>query len=137
MSLPGKVCVVTGATKGIGRGIALQLGQHGAKVYITGRSSELLEECRQEIKSRGGQCVPVPMDHNDDNAVEALFIKVKVENGGRLDVLVNNAYQGVPMIFDMMKDKKKFYEEDPGKLWDTINGVGLRNHFLCTSHAAK
>ena len=153
--LRGKVCVVTGATKGIGKGIALQLGkwpksekwvgwgnsifigQHGAKVYITGRSSELLEDCRQEIKSRGGQCVPVPMDHNDDNAVEALFVKVKLENNGKLDVLVNNAYQGVSMIFDMLKEKKKFYDEDPAKLWDTINGVGLRNHFLCTSHASK
>ena len=54
-SLQGKVCVVTGATKGIGRGIAMQLGQHGAKVYITGRSAELLEDCKQEIKERGGQ----------------------------------------------------------------------------------
>ena len=54
-SLQGKVCIVTGATKGIGRGIAMQLGQHGAKVYITGRSAELLEDCKQEIKDRGGQ----------------------------------------------------------------------------------
>ena len=77
------------------------------------------------------------MDHNDDNAVEALFIKVKEENHGQLDILVNNAYQGVSLIFGMLKDKKKFYEEDAAKQWDTINGVGLRNHFLCTSHAAK
>ena len=54
MSLSGRICVVTGASKGIGRGIAVQLGSAGATVYITGRSKDKLEECAAEIKSRGG-----------------------------------------------------------------------------------
>ena len=55
MALAGKVCVVTGASKGIGRGIALQLGSNGATVYITGRSEDKLKSCADEIKSRGGE----------------------------------------------------------------------------------
>ena len=55
MSLSGRICVVTGATKGIGRGIAVQLGSAGATVYITGRSKDKLKECAAEIKSRGGK----------------------------------------------------------------------------------
>ena len=55
MSLSGRICVVTGASKGIGRGIAVQLGSAGATVYITGRSKDKLEECAAEIKSRGGE----------------------------------------------------------------------------------
>ena len=55
MSLSGRICVVTGASKGIGRGIAVQLGSAGATVYITGRSKDKLEECAAEIKSRGGK----------------------------------------------------------------------------------
>ena len=55
MSLSGRICVVTGASKGIGRGIAVQLGSASATVYITGRSKDKLEECAAEIKTRGGK----------------------------------------------------------------------------------
>ena len=55
MTLSGKICLVTGASKGIGRGIALQLGSHGATVYITGRSKDKLDSCAEEIKNRGGK----------------------------------------------------------------------------------
>ena len=55
MALSGRVCIVTGASKGIGRGIALQLGTHGATVYITGRSMDKLESCAEEINKRGGK----------------------------------------------------------------------------------
>ena len=55
MSLAGRICVVTGASKGIGRGIALQLGGNGATVYITGRSKDKLDSCADEIKKRGGE----------------------------------------------------------------------------------
>ena len=67
--------------------------------------------------------------------MKRLFEKVKKENNGRLDVLVNNAYAGVDMIFKSVG--KKFYELDPVEQWDTINGVGLRNHFLCTTYASR
>ena len=55
MSLSGKVCLVTGSSKGIGRGIALQLGGHGATVYVTGRSKDKLDSCVEEIDKRGGK----------------------------------------------------------------------------------
>ena len=75
------------------------------------------------------------VDHSNDDQVKNLFEQVKDENSGRLDVLVNNAYAGVDMIFS--NSRKKFYELDPILHWDTINGVGLRNHFLCTTYASR
>ena len=74
------------------------------------------------------------MDHSDDGQVEKLFERIKAENSGWLDVLVNNAYAGVSMI--QQNSGKKFYLADPAKQWDAINGVGLRNHFLCTVYAS-
>ena len=135
MALTGKVCVVTGASKGIGRGIAVQLGQAGATVYITGRSVDKLQECAQEIEKRGGKAVPVATDHSKDDDVKELFERVKSENYGRLDILVNNAFAGVDMI--ARNTGKEFWHEDPVNQWDCINGVGLRNHFICTPYAAR
>merc|ERR1712038_254758 len=135
MSLSGRICLVTGASKGIGRGIAVQLGSAGATVYITGRSKDKLEECAAEIKSRGGKAIPVAVDHSNDVEVAGFFERIKEENNGKLDVLVNNAYAGVDMIGK--NSGKKFYVEDPSKQWDCINGVGLRNHFLCTVYASR
>merc|ERR1711997_198184 len=61
--------------------------------------------------------------------------RIKSENDGKLDVCVNNAYAGVSMI--QQNSGKKFYLADPAEQWDAINGVGLRNHFLCTVYAAR
>merc|ERR1712223_968489 len=135
MALTGRICIVTGASKGIGRGIAVQLGQAGATVYITGRSVDKLQECAQEIEKRGGKAVPVATDHSKDDDVKALFERVKSENDGRLDILVNNAFAGVNMI--AQNTGKDFWIEDPVNQWDCINGVGLRNHFICTTYAAR
>jgi len=134
-ALMGKVCLVTGAGRGIGKGIALQLGEAGATVYITGRTKTNLEECADEIKARGGQPISVVMDHSQDEAVEQLFKKIASEQSGRLDVLVNNAYAGVNMIFKSAG--KKFWETDPVETWDCINGVGLRGHYHCTTLASR
>merc|ERR1712020_539667 len=135
MALTGRICLVTGASKGVGRGIAVQLGEAGATVYITGRSVDKLKECAAEIQKRGGKAIPVSVDHSDDGQVEKLFERIKAENSGRLDVLVNNAYAGVSMI--QQNSGKKFYLADPAEQWDAINGVGLRNHFLCTVFASR
>ena len=117
-SLQGKVCLVTGAARGIGRGIALQLGQAGATVYITGRTKKNLDDCAEEIKARGGIPVAVQMDHGVDAEVEKLFDQIKKEQNGKLDVLVNNAYAGVSTIFN--NTGKKFWETEPVSTWDTI-----------------
>ena len=129
-SLQGKVCLVTGAARGIGRGIALQLGQAGATVYITGRTKKNLDDCAEEIKARGGIPVAVQMDHGVDAEVEKLFDQIKKEQNGKLD-----AYAGVSTIFN--NTGKKFWETEPVSTWDTINGVGLRGHYICTTLASR
>uniref|UniRef100_A0A8W8JRX3 Dehydrogenase/reductase SDR family member 1 n=1 Tax=Magallana gigas TaxID=29159 RepID=A0A8W8JRX3_MAGGI len=143
MSLSGRVCIVTGASRGIGRGIALQLGEAGATVYITGRklvdsqgdpTAGTLKATASEVESRGGKCIPVQCDHSKDEEIAALFEKVKTEQNGRLDILVNNAYAAVQAISEYMG--KPFWEQ-PLSMWDTVNNVGLRNHYMCTVYAAK
>lgn len=141
-SLVGKVALVTGATRGIGKGIALQLSQNGATVYITGRtlkpkpnSTGSLEDTQKEIEKRGGKCIPVACDHENDKQIEGLFKQIESEQKGKLDILVNNAYKGVDAIFSSMK--QKFWETDGPKTWDDINNVGLRNHYICTVHASR
>ena len=62
-NLKGQVCVVTGASRDIGKGISVQLGAAEAKVYVTGRSKKLLQECAAEIREKGGIAVPVQLDH--------------------------------------------------------------------------
>src|SRR5205814_5651728 len=85
--LSGRVAVVTGATRGVGKGIALVLGECGATVHVTGRST--VDEAAAAVSARGGRGVPAQLDHTDDAAVEALF-------GGleRLELLVANAWGG-------------------------------------------
>ncbi|CAI5444290.1 unnamed protein product [Caenorhabditis angaria] len=144
MALAGKIAIVTGASRGIGRGIALQLGEAGATVYITGRApaqslnSQVglngLEATAQEITSRGGKGIAKFVDHGNMEEVENFFKIVEQEQAGKLDILVNNAYQGVQAISDGMG--KPFYELDP-YIWDTINNVGLRNHYFCSVYASR
>lgn len=140
--LSGRICLVTGASRGIGKGIALQLGKAGATVYITGRTLKTkegqpgsLEETAKEVEARGGKCIPVACDHAKDDQVKALFERIDKEQNGRLDLLVNNAYAAVDHVFKNMK--VKFWTIDPAENWDINNAVGLRNHFLCTVYAAR
>ncbi|XP_036306263.1 dehydrogenase/reductase SDR family member 1 isoform X2 [Pipistrellus kuhlii] len=130
----GQVCVVTGASRGIGRGIALQLCQAGATVYITGRHLDTLRAAAKEAQSRGGQCVPVVCDSSQEAEVRNLFEQVDREQNGRLDVLVNNAYAGVQPVLDNLK---KAFWESPASIWDDINNVGLRGHYLCSVYGAR
>ncbi|KAF7233055.1 hypothetical protein EG68_11317 [Paragonimus skrjabini miyazakii] len=140
------VCVVTGATRGIGRGIALGLGELGAIVYITGRTAKptgskvggSLEETAAEINFRGGKAIPVVVDHADEKQVTSLFEQVRREQRGRLDVLVNNVYAAVPFLG--ANDGKAYYEIDsctPGEAWDIVNNAGLRNHYICSTLATR
>nr|XP_020460146.1 dehydrogenase/reductase SDR family member 1 [Monopterus albus] len=134
MSLSGWVCVVTGASRGIGRGIALQLSEAGATVYITGRQEKTLKQTAAEVKERGGYCVPVVCDSTKDDDIEELFEQIKCEQNGRLDILVNSAYAGVPAIFENVG--KKFWEIDPS-FWDSINNAGLRGHYIFSVYASR
>ena len=133
--LTGKITLVTGASRGIGKGIAKQLGAAGATVYITGRSQSTLDDCCMEINKAGGIAKPVVVDHSNDAEVEELFNRIAKENDGKLDLLVNNAYAGVTTIQESRG--KKFYDTPAAGVWDTINGVGLRNHYLCTVFASR
>src|SRR5271154_1556939 len=97
-SLTGRVAVVTGASRGVGKGIALALAEQGATIYVTGRTvspgaSPLpgsVGETALEVGRRGGKAIAVQVDHANDTQVAALFEQVRREQG-RLDVLVNSA----------------------------------------------
>ncbi|XP_034559796.1 dehydrogenase/reductase SDR family member 1 isoform X1 [Notolabrus celidotus] len=134
MALSGWVCVVTGASRGIGKGISLQLSEAGATVYITGRQESTLKKTAAEVKERGGDCVPVICDSTKDKDIEDLFEQIKREQNGRLDILVNNAYAGVHDIFENMG--KKFWETDPS-IWDSVNNTGLRGHYFFSVYASR
>ncbi|KAM9202359.1 dehydrogenase/reductase SDR family member 1 [Dugong dugon] len=131
--MKGQVCVVTGASRDIARGIALQLSQAGATVYITGRHLDTLQAAAQEVQSRGGGCVPVVCDSSQESEVQSLFEQVDREQHGRLDMLVNNAYAGVQAI---LNNKKNAFWESPA-FPDDINNVGLRGHYLCSVYGAR
>ncbi|KEF41392.1 MAG: short-chain dehydrogenase [Cyanobium sp. CACIAM 14] len=142
-TLAGTVALVTGASRGIGRGIAVGLGEAGATVYITGRSLEAagssdpvggsLLETAAEVEAAGGVCVPVAVDHRDDAQVRALFARIAEERDGRLDVLVNNVYGGLRAL--RRNAGKPFWLADPG-LWDACNDAGLRSHYIASVQAA-
>ncbi|MGE3689884.1 MAG: SDR family NAD(P)-dependent oxidoreductase [Novosphingobium sp.] len=142
--LAGKVAVVTGASRGIGKGIALVLAEQGATVYVTGRTvnpgdyylpgtvGETAAQCseRGEQAGSGGKGIAVACDHADDAAVAALFDQVRREQG-RLDILVNNAFQ----LSDDLIDPKKFWEKPLSNL--EMFQVGPRSHFVAAWHAAQ
>ena len=107
MPLSGQVAVVAGATRGAGRGIARALGEAGAVVYCTGRSTrdnpspykrqETIEETAEMIAMAGGRAVAIRVDHTLESEVQALFERVDKEQG-RLDVLVNSVAGEDPMM---------------------------------------
>ncbi|XP_070589519.1 dehydrogenase/reductase SDR family member 1 [Erythrolamprus reginae] len=132
--LLGHVCVVTGASRGIGKGVALQLSEAGATVYITARSKEPLERAAAEVQSRGSKCVPVVCDSTREEDVAALFQRVRQEQGGRLDVLVNSAFSAVDTLSKEIG--MPFWETEPS-IWDQINNAGLRGNYFCMVHAAR
>ena len=138
--LSGKVAVVTGASRGLGKGIALGLGEAGATVYVTGRSTSenerslpgTIEETAAEVTRLGGAGIAVRCDHRVDGDVEALFGRVRREQG-RLDLLVNNAFASPEQR--VLWGGQRFWEI-PLTLWDDLIAVGLRSHFVASSYAA-
>ncbi len=140
-NLKGKVAVVTGASRGAGRGIALVLGEAGATVYITGRSVRgsttedlpgSIEETAQAVTARGGSGIPVCCDHTVDAEVEALFQRVHREQG-RLDLLVNNVWGGYEH-YDVSGFDAPFWKL-PLRHWHGMFEAGLRAHFVASRFA--
>lgn len=133
-----RVAVVTGASRGVGKGIAIALGASGATVYVTGRSNDAgkrhplggtIQETAAAVTEAGGEGVAVSCDHSDDEQVRRLFEQVHEEQQ-RLDILVNNA-TAVPR--ELAK---------PGPFWDKsldllrILDVGQRSHYVASYFAA-
>lgn len=135
--LGGRVAVVTGASRGIGKGIALELGAAGATVYVTGRTTAAgrlpgtVHDTAAEVTALGGRGVAVVCDHTDDAAVEKLFTQVREEQG-RLDVLVNNVYNS-PAAARWLG--RKFWDV-PAKAWDETFDIGVRSHYVASVFAA-
>ena len=137
-ALTGKVALVTGASRGIGKGVACALAQDGATVYVTGRTVNpgehplpgTLAETVAEVNARGGTGVAVQMDLTSDEQIAAVFERIRSEQG-RLDVLVNNA-MAIP---EAMTERVGFWDKplDEWEIWDT----GVRAAFVCAWHAAK
>jgi NAD(P)-dependent dehydrogenase (short-subunit alcohol dehydrogenase family) len=142
-ALRGRVAVVAGATRGAGRGIATALGEAGATVYCTGRSSRLtrlrsdydrpetIEETAELVTSLGGEGIAVAVDHLDPAQVEALATRVRTEQG-RLDVLVNDIWGG-----ELLKGGPSEWDTP---IWELDLDAGLRilrlaiDTHLITSH---
>ncbi len=142
-SLAGRVAIVTGASRGIGKGCALELAASGATVYVSARTlSESAEQASNrlpgslgatvsEIEAAGGRGIAVACDHADDDQVADLFARVRRESG-RLDVLVNNAFC-VPETID---PRTPFWET-PISDWDVMIDVGTRSSYVGTHFASR
>ncbi|NJB77635.1 SDR family NAD(P)-dependent oxidoreductase [Xanthomonas arboricola] len=128
--MAGKVAVVTGASRGLGRGVARALGNAGFKVYVTGRTNADLHAAADEVTDVGGKGVAVLCDHADDDQVKELFDQVKADDG-RLDILVNNA---TIVNADTLVAPGAFWEKSL-VLADTFN-VGLRSTYVSSYYAA-
>jgi NAD(P)-dependent dehydrogenase (short-subunit alcohol dehydrogenase family) len=134
----GQVADVTGASRGIGKGIALALAAQGATVYVTGRTVTpgshplpgSIGETAAECDRRGGTGIAVQVDHADDAQVAALFDQVEWEQG-RLDLLVNNAFA----LPEDLTEPGSFWEK-PLTDWAMVD-VGVRSNFVAARHAAK
>jgi NAD(P)-dependent dehydrogenase (short-subunit alcohol dehydrogenase family) len=135
----GVVAVVTGAARGIGRGIALVLAETGATVYVTDIESRhhkisplpgTVEDTAEQVEQRGGIGIPIPLDHTDDNAVAQFFERIRREHGG-LDLLVANAFNGNAISFQ----SGPFWTL-PLANWRNMMDNGLRNHLVAAWHAA-
>jgi dehydrogenase/reductase SDR family member 1 len=129
----GNVVVVTGSSRGIGRGAAIAFGERGATVYVTGRTTEgelSIGESARLVNEAGGEGIAVEVDHGDDAQIAKLFAQVSSEQG-KINVLVNNVYK----IPNPPAWGGGFWDH-PIQVWDDQVGIGLRAHYVASWHAA-
>ncbi|HRF97033.1 MAG TPA: SDR family NAD(P)-dependent oxidoreductase [Aggregatilineales bacterium] len=143
-NLKGKVALVTGASRGVGKGVALSLGEAGATVYVTGRTrvatdatvplDGTVEDTAKAITERGGKGIAHVCDHNDDQQVESVFKRIQSEMG-QLDIVVNNAWKGYEGWHNMtyLPPSHPFWERG-ASFWDD-NLLGLRWAYVSTIFA--
>ena len=128
--LNGRVALVTGASRGVGKGVALELMEEGATVYVTGRTAADLAFAAE----RG---VPVQCDHRDDQQVEALFRQIAASHN-RIDVLVNNVWGGYENMLEngVFTWSRPFWQQ-PRSRWDGMFQAGVRAHYVASQLAAE
>lgn len=143
--LKGKVALVTGSSRGVGRGIALVLGETGATVYVTGRTvkgqksrwgvSGTIHDTAEEVSARGGLGIPVRCDHTKDSEIRRLVARILRESG-RLDLLVNNAFGGEDGLRPILSyDGFPFWKHDFDEWWYRMFTAYLRSSLVTTFYA--
>jgi NAD(P)-dependent dehydrogenase (short-subunit alcohol dehydrogenase family) len=144
--LTGKVALVTGASRGVGRGIAQGRGEAGATVYVTGRTvvdgeaavtlPGTIHQTAEEVTRLGGIGISARCDHSSDEEVERLFERIAAEQG-RLDILVNNVWGGYEFFYDGTEFwKEKGFWTMPLSRWDKSFHAGVRAHYVAAALAA-
>lgn len=145
-SLAGTITLVTGASRGVGKGVALGLGEAGATVYVTGRTTEegraavdlpgTIYQTAKEVTEIGGNGIAIRCDHRNDEEVESVFKQIQTEQN-RLDILVNNIWSG----YEQFWDGTAFWNESsfwttPLSRWDKMFQSGVRAHYVASVFAA-
>ena len=133
--LKGQIAVVTGSSRGIGKGIALALAEQGCTVYATGRTigdgDRTIDTTARQVTEAGGEGHAIRCDHGDDDDIARLFEQIGQE-AGRIDILVNNVYK-IPSPPAWGGG----YWDHPISIWDDQVGIGLRAHYVASWHAAR
>ena len=147
VKLNGKVAVVTGGSRGVGKGIALGLGEAGATVYVTGRTVKektdtgklggTVFSTAEAVTELGGKGIAIQCDHSDDSQVESVFQKIAKESK-KIDLLVNNAWAG----YEKMREGSRFtyfksFWEQPFWRWDAMFHSGVRAVYTSSAFAAR
>ncbi len=149
IDLTGMVAVVTGASRGVGRGVALGLCASGATVHITGRTGAdgearepnltgSLQRTRDECIAAGGNCFTHVCDHRDDEQARAVFRNI-IQQHGQIDILANSVWGGYEAMVD---DQGRFtwglpFWEQPVARWDSMFSAGLRARYVAAQEAAR